>query len=99
MSLKIKANSFATKRILEVHSGGVTFLRDCGIWWNKELRVQSDRLCLSFAGGNLLSIQAGTEVVSLPMKTYDPKHRQVLETLLSHLQLDRSQGFPVVTYR
>jgi hypothetical protein len=95
MALKIKANTFATQRWLEVQPAGIVFCETSAFGGKKQyLFHQID--CVLLSPQNVLSIQVGMEVMSLPVKYDKPAHRQVIDALMSGLQRQQSTGgFPV----
>lgn len=85
MSLKIKANTLATQRYLEVNSAGVTFCETALMGGRRTFPFrQIDMILMS--PDNVLSFQVGNEVFKLPVKPDHPQHRQVIDTLLQEVR-------------
>jgi hypothetical protein len=85
MGLKIKANTFAMQRYLEVFSDGVKFVESAGIGGKRNIRYHEiDHVVLGDDG--TLSIQVGMEVFSLPINREKPDHLQALNALLQGVE-------------
>ena len=95
MSLTIKANTFATKRYLEVHSGGVIFCETSVMGGRRTFTYQQID-CVLLSPASVLSFQVGNEVFSLPINQGKQEHRMAVEALLEGLQRPaQTGGFPV----
>lgn len=85
MSYTIKANTFSTKRYLEVHSGGVVFCETSALGGRRTFTYQQID-CVLLSPASMLSIQVGEEIFSLPINQGKLEHRQAVEALLAGLQ-------------
>jgi hypothetical protein len=81
MKLKIKANSFATQRYLELDAGGITFCETAFIGGRRRFRFDQVELVLMSKDNNL-SFQVGQEVFQLPVNPKNKKHEAVINALL-----------------
>ena len=85
MSLKIKSSSLLESRVLEIDAKGVKYTNSAGFGGGK--RFAFDRIdCILLAPGGELSFQVGNEIFRVPVKTDNPKHQQVIETLLQEVR-------------
>jgi len=95
MAFKIKANSFATNRYLEVHSGGVIWC-ETAFAGGRRTFTYNQIDCVLLSPASVLSVQVGNEVFSLPINQGKQAHRQAVEALIQGLQQRTSTGgFPV----
>ena len=95
MSYTIKANTFATKRYLEVHSAGVVFCETAALGGKRTFSYQQID-CVLLSPASVLSFQVGSEVFSLPINQGKMEHRQAVEAMLQGLQRPaQTGGFPV----
>jgi hypothetical protein len=97
MSLTIKANTFATKRYLEVHSGGVVYCETSALGGRRTFTYQQID-CVLLSPASVLSFQVGNEVFSLPINQGKPVHRQAVEAMLEGLQRPQQTGGFSVQY-
>jgi len=81
MSLIIKANTFATKRHVEVIAGMVIYYEAAFIGGKKKFPFgQVEHVLLSPAG--VLSFQVGSEVFSIPTRSDNEVHRMAISALV-----------------
>lgn len=80
MGLKIKANSFAMNRWLEVVPHGVVFCETAAFGGKREFEFREIE-CVLISSEGVLSFQVGNEIFSLPVK--QEKHREVIDALLN----------------
>lgn len=81
MRLRIKANSFAMQRYLEVDGGGITFCETAFMGGKRRFQFSQIDLVL-MSSENQLSLQVGTEVFQLPVDPRNKKHQQVIDALI-----------------
>ena len=81
MSLKIKANSFAMQRYLQVDAGSVTFCETAFTGGKRTFAFQEIETVI-MSTDNLLAFQVGQEVFSLPVNPSKKKHQQVIDALV-----------------
>jgi hypothetical protein len=81
MSLRIKANTFATQRYLQVDPGGVVFVETSLTGGKRRFQFHEIESVL-ISKDNLLAFQVGQEVFSLPVKPAKKKHQQVINALI-----------------
>jgi hypothetical protein len=95
MSLIIKANTFTTKRYLEVHSGGVVYCETSAVGGRRTFTYQQIE-CVLLSPASMLSFQVGNEVFAIPINQGKMEHRQAVEALLDGVQRPvQTGGFPV----
>jgi hypothetical protein len=82
MRLRIKANTIATVRWMEVDSYGVTFCETAFTGGKRRFRFHDIDLVL-MSPDNVLAFQVGQEVFSLPVKPKNKKHQRVIDALLA----------------
>ena len=84
MRWKIRANTFFTHRYLEVHDKGVTFVETAIVGGRRKFRFdQID--CVYMSPDNQLSLQIGTQIVSVPVNPNKRRHQQAVSALLAGL--------------
>jgi hypothetical protein len=81
MRLKIKANTLATQRYMEIDSGGITFVETAFAGGKRRFGFHEVDLVL-MAPDNYLSFQVGQEVFRLLVKPNNKKHQQVINALI-----------------
>lgn len=81
MKLKINANTFATKRYLEVDSGGVAFCETSFLGGVHRFGFHEIG-CILMSENNVLSFQVKQKVFSIPTKPNSEKHKRVIDTLV-----------------
>lgn len=81
MRLRIKANSLATQRYIEVDVGGVLFVETAFAGGKRRFRFHEVELVL-MSPDNHLSFQVGQEVFRIPVKPNNKKHQQVINALI-----------------
>ena len=85
MALKISASDLVTQRHLLLDDTGVEYKETAAFGGGKRFPFsQIDCVLLSPKG--VLSIQVGSEVYSLPTKTDNQKHQEVIDTLVKALK-------------
>ena len=90
----IKANTFTSKRYLEVHSTGVVFCESSGLGGRRTFTYPQIG-CVLLSPASVLSFQVGREVFALPINQGKMEHRQAVEALLAGLQQPvQSAGIP-----
>lgn len=84
MGWKIKSNSLFIQRYLVVDSFGVTFCETAFTGGKRKFRFdQIDCVCMS--PENLLSLQVGNEIFSLPVNPRKKRHQEAVSALLNGL--------------
>ncbi len=85
MKLKINANTFATKRYLEVDSSGVAFCETSFFGGVRKFGFHEIE-CVLMSEDNVLSFQVKQEVFSIPTKPSSEKHKRVINTLVHEVR-------------
>ena len=85
MGLKIKASSLLEKRSLEVVQGGVVYTSGAVLSSPRSFTFgEIDYVMLSM--DDVLSLQAGQEMISIQTRPGKPEHAQVIKALLRGLR-------------
>lgn len=91
MRWRIKANTFFTHRYLEVHDLGVTFVETAIAGGRRKFRFEQID-CVYMSPQNQLSLQIGTEMLSVPVNPKKRKHQEAVSALLTALRQTVSQS-------
>jgi hypothetical protein len=97
MALKIRANSFFVTRYLKLKDWGVIFMETAAIGGRRKFTWgQIDFILMS--PENVLSLQVGNEVFSIPTKPTKPVHQKVIAQLQTMVAASQQSvgGFPVL---
>ena len=84
MRLRIKANSIAMQRYIEVDSGGIVFVETAFAGGKRRFQFREVDLVL-MSPDNHLSFQVGQEVFRIPVKPNNKKHQQVISALIQEV--------------
>ena len=85
MKLKINANTFVTKRYLEVNSSGVAFCETSFLGGVRRFGFHEIE-CVLMSEDNVLSFQVKQEVFSVLTKPSRKKHKRVIDTLVHEVR-------------
>lgn len=91
MGLKIQSNTLIENRYLKVQPDGVIFCQTAFVGGTRCFGFHQIQTVL-LSGTNVLSIQVGNEVFSLPVKPYKRHHMEVTETLVREVKLAHDQA-------
>jgi hypothetical protein len=85
MALKISNNSLFKRHILSVDSSGVQF---CDSFISSGAARFSFRSieCVLLSADHILSFQVGNDVYRIPTKPANPRHQEVIDTLLQEVR-------------
>jgi hypothetical protein len=85
MTLKINASSLLKHHYLLVRSDGVHYYESSGFASAKRFRF-SDIACILMSPDNILSLQVGKEIFSIPTDPNNAKHQTVIATLVQEVK-------------
>ncbi|KKM72124.1 hypothetical protein LCGC14_1423660 [marine sediment metagenome] len=91
MALVIRASTLLTKRILKVHSDGVTHLETSFMGGRRKFGFREIG-CVLMSSHRVLSFQVGYEVFSVPTKPGNRRHQETIQALISAVRT--AHGMP-----
>ena len=93
MRLRIHANSFLTRRYLEVNSAGIACC-ETALMGARKTAPFSAVLCILMSPTHELSVQVGQEVFSVPTNPGNSQHQQTIAALVREVERSQKESPP-----
>jgi hypothetical protein len=85
MALKISNNSLFKRHVLSVDSGGVRFCESLFLSGTARFSFRSIE-CVLLSADHILSFQVGNDLYRIPTNPANPRHQEVIATLLQEVR-------------